>query len=136
MNEHNSTRTRLFRRSLLAIACSAAAAPAFSQTAAVAAPAASAASAPAASAPAAPEAAQQVVVSGSRIKHDTFSSAAPLQIIKSEDSALAGITTVAGILQSTAVTGGQLSFSVLAHSAGIYVLDGPGKIGADGAFLR
>jgi glycosidase len=34
------------------------------------------------------------------------------------------------------VTGGQLSFSVLAHSAGIYVLDGPGKIGADGAFLR
>jgi len=34
------------------------------------------------------------------------------------------------------VTGGQLSFTVLAHSAGIYVLDGPGKLGADGAFLR
>jgi glycosidase len=34
------------------------------------------------------------------------------------------------------VTGGQLSFSVRGHSAGIYVLDGPGKLGVDGAFLR
>ncbi|WP_428263254.1 alpha-amylase family glycosyl hydrolase [Haliangium sp.] len=34
------------------------------------------------------------------------------------------------------VSGGTLSFSVRAHSAGIYVLDGPGKIGQDGAFLR
>jgi len=34
------------------------------------------------------------------------------------------------------VTGGQLSFTVRANSAGIYVLDGPGKIGTDGAFLR
>jgi hypothetical protein len=34
------------------------------------------------------------------------------------------------------VTAGQLSFTVRAYSAGIYVLDGPGKIGTDGAFLR
>ncbi len=34
------------------------------------------------------------------------------------------------------VTGGQLAFTVRGHSAGIYVLDGPGKIGVDGAFLR
>lgn len=34
------------------------------------------------------------------------------------------------------VANGALSFTVRAHSAGIYVLDGPGKIGADGAFLR
>ena len=33
-------------------------------------------------------------------------------------------------------SGGTLSFSVQAHSAGIYVLDGPGKIGQSGAFLR
>ena len=31
---------------------------------------------------------------------------------------------------------GHLSFHVQGNSAGIYVLDGPGKIGADGAYLR
>jgi len=121
MNEHISTRARVFRRSLLAMACTWAAAPAFSQTAPAAAPAASAASAPAAAATEAPESAQQVVVSGSRIKHDTFSSPAPVQIIKSEDSALAGITTVGGILQSTAVTGGQGQIN---NAFGGYVTDG------------
>jgi glycosidase len=35
-----------------------------------------------------------------------------------------------------AVTAGTLSFTVKAWSAGIYVLDGPGKIGVDGDFLR
>ncbi|GAB6051368.1 hypothetical protein JCM17960_01880 [Magnetospira thiophila] len=33
-------------------------------------------------------------------------------------------------------SGGQLGFHVAANSAGIYVLDGPGKIGADGPYLR
>ena len=31
---------------------------------------------------------------------------------------------------------GQLSFRVRANSAGVYVLNGPGKIGVDGAYLR
>jgi hypothetical protein len=31
---------------------------------------------------------------------------------------------------------GRLSFHVKANSAGIYVLDGPGKIGEDGVYLR
>jgi hypothetical protein len=34
------------------------------------------------------------------------------------------------------VTGGALSFTVLARSAVIYVLNGPGKSGADGTYLR
>jgi hypothetical protein len=34
------------------------------------------------------------------------------------------------------VSGGNLSFRVRGNSAGIYVLDGPGKIGTDGAYLR
>ena len=34
------------------------------------------------------------------------------------------------------VTNGELSFLVKPNSAGIYVLNGPGKIGEDGAFLR
>jgi glycosidase len=54
--------------------------------------------------------------------------------------------TVSGVRNGTyrdAVTGsviqvvnGTLSFTVKGRSAGIYVLNGPGKIGADGAFLR
>jgi hypothetical protein len=32
--------------------------------------------------------------------------------------------------------GGNLSFHVQGNSAGIYVLDGPGKIGDDGVYLR
>jgi hypothetical protein len=32
--------------------------------------------------------------------------------------------------------GGQIGFPVRANSAGIYVLDGPGKIGEDGPYLR
>jgi hypothetical protein len=35
-----------------------------------------------------------------------------------------------------AVSNGTLSFAVNGSSAGIYVLDGPGKIGSDGDFLR
>jgi hypothetical protein len=34
------------------------------------------------------------------------------------------------------VADGCLSFRVTANSAGIYVLDGPGKIGEDGLYLR
>jgi glycosidase len=34
------------------------------------------------------------------------------------------------------MSGGHLAFDVKANSAGIWVLDGPGRIGADGPFLR
>lgn len=34
------------------------------------------------------------------------------------------------------VNSGSMSFSVAAFSAGIYILDGPGKIGEDGAYLK
>ncbi len=112
MTVQNLTGTRLFRRSLMAIACAAAAGPVFSQTAAPAA---------AASTPAETQSVQSVVVSGSRIKHDSFSSAAPVQVIRSDDAALAGLTTISQILQSTAVTGGQGQIN---NAYGGYVTDG------------
>jgi len=34
------------------------------------------------------------------------------------------------------VSGSGITFHVKGNFAGIYVLDGPGKIGADGVFLR
>ena len=38
--------------------------------------------------------------------------------------------------RSVEVTDGSLAFQVNANSAGIYVLNGPGKIGVDGLYLR
>lgn len=48
-----------------------------------------------------------VLTSGSRIKRDNFSSAAPLQVLTTEDAALAGYSSTTQLLQGTAVTGGQ-----------------------------
>lgn len=50
---------------------------------------------------------ETVVVSGSRIKRDNFSTVAPVQIIRNDDATLAGFTSTAQVLQSTSVTGGQ-----------------------------
>jgi iron complex outermembrane receptor protein len=62
-----------------------------------------------------------VVVSGSRIKRDAFSSAAPIQVIKNEDAALAGFTSTAQVLQSTTVTSGQGQIN---NAFGGFVTDG------------
>jgi iron complex outermembrane receptor protein len=64
---------------------------------------------------------QEVVVSGSRIKRDSFSSAAPVTIIRNEDAVSAGFTSTAQVLQSTAVTGGQGQIN---NAYGGFVTDG------------
>ncbi|MBV8037503.1 TonB-dependent receptor, partial [Roseateles sp.] len=61
------------------------------------------------------------MTSGSRIKRDAFSSPAPIQVIKNEDAALAGFTSTAQVLQSTAVTGGAGQIN---NAFGGYVTDG------------
>ena len=50
---------------------------------------------------------ETVVVSGSRIKRDTFSTPSPVQIIRADDTVQAGFTSTTQVLQGTAVTGGQ-----------------------------
>lgn len=67
------------------------------------------------------QAAEEVVVTGSRIKRDTFTSTSPLQILRNEDAALAGFTSTAEILQGTAVTGGQGQIN---NAYGGFVTDG------------
>jgi iron complex outermembrane receptor protein len=64
---------------------------------------------------------QEVVISGSRIKRDTFTSTAPLQILRNDDAALAGFTSTAEVLQGTAVTGGQGQIN---NAYGGFVVDG------------
>ena len=64
---------------------------------------------------------EEIVISGSRIKRDTFSSVAPLQIIRNDDSAIAGFTSTAEVLQGTSVTGGQGQIN---NAYGGFVTDG------------
>lgn len=71
--------------------------------------------------PKAEEAAEQIVVSGSRIKRDNYSTTAPLQIIRNEDSAVAGFTSTAEVLQGTSVTGGTGQIN---NAYGGFVTDG------------
>ena len=75
---------------------------------------------PAPATTATPEA-QEVVISGSRIKRDTYTSTAPLQIIRNEDSTLAGFSSTAEVMQGTAVTGGS---SQINNAYGGFVTDG------------
>ncbi len=71
--------------------------------------------------PAEPPKLESVVVSGSRIKRDNFSTSAPVTIIRNEDAALAGFTSTAQVLQSTSVTGGQGQIN---NAYGGFVTDG------------
>ena len=87
MNTQNSTRARVFRRSLLAMACAAAAAPAFAQTAAAPGAAASA-----------PEAPQRVEITGSRIKQIDVETASPVQTLSREAIRKSGATSVQEVL--------------------------------------
>lgn len=50
---------------------------------------------------------EQIVVTGSRIRRDEFTSSAPIQIITTDKSALAGLINSAEILQNSAVATGQ-----------------------------
>ena len=50
---------------------------------------------------------EEVVVTGSRIRRDEFTSTSPISVITSETSALAGLLDVGEILQSSTVASGQ-----------------------------
>ena len=50
---------------------------------------------------------EEVVVTGSRIRRDAFTSASPITVITSETSALAGLLDTADILQNSTVATGQ-----------------------------
>jgi iron complex outermembrane receptor protein len=93
MNAQNSTHARLFRRSLMAVACAAAAAPSLAQTAAAPAGAASA-----------PDASQRVEITGSRIKQIDIETASPVQVLKRDDIRKTGATSVQELLNTLTAT--------------------------------
>ena len=72
--------------------------------------------------------AEEIVVTGSRIKRDTYSSIAPLQIITGQMSREAGLIDPATILQESTAGGGQqidLTFN------GFVLDNGPGSTTID-----
>ncbi len=62
-----------------------------------------------------------IVVVGSRIRRDTYSSPSPIQVITREETTLAGYNSTTEALQGTAVTGGA---SQINNAYGGYVTDG------------
>lgn len=66
---------------------------------------------------------EEIVVTGSRIRRDAFTAALPVTVITSEGAALAGLTSTADILQSSALASGtQIDNSF----GGFVVSGGPG----------
>ncbi len=118
MNTQNSTRARVFRRSLMAVACAAAAAPAFAQDAA--APSRGASS---------PEQTQRVEITGTRIKQIDVETASPVQVVRKEDIIHSGATTVRELLDSLSATSTSGTLSDIGGSNSF-------APGASGASLR
>ena len=64
---------------------------------------------------------EKVTVTGSRIARDTYSSTSPIQVITREETTLAGFSSAADALQSTAVTAGGAQIN---NAYGGFVTDG------------
>lgn len=62
-----------------------------------------------------------VTVVGSRLRHDTFNSPSPVQMIDREESTLAGLSTTTELLQGTGVTNGSAQIN---NAFGGFVTDG------------
>ncbi|HEX8569510.1 MAG TPA: TonB-dependent receptor [Caulobacteraceae bacterium] len=71
-----------------------------------------------------PAAVEGVVVTGSRIRRNEFTSAAPITVITNEQAELEGIASAAEMLQESSVTGG--AFQVNNQLTGFVATGGPG----------
>lgn len=75
---------------------------------------------------------EEVVVTGSRIHQDKYSSSAPVDVISPEEQVARGITDIASALQTATVASG--SPQVTAASSSIFVQDG--GVGSETLSLR
>ena len=73
--------------------------------------------------PAAPVVSEEVIVTGSRIRRDSFTSSMPLTVITQEGAALAGMSNTSEILQSSALASGAQIDNTF---GGFVVSGGPG----------
>jgi len=85
------------------------------------------------------EAVEQIVITGSRIKRDAFSSTTPLQVLDAEEATRLGVTTVSELLQrSTTSSGKQIDFSINTNAGNSNATEAPptGGIGSSNIDLR
>lgn len=68
---------------------------------------------------------EEVVVTGSRIRRDTFSSAAPMDVVLTETASARGINDVATMLQTTTVAAGSPQVTAAISGAGANSLGNP-----------
>ncbi len=64
---------------------------------------------------------EQIIITGSRIRHDQFTSDSPIQVITKDQSVLAGLATTTETLQGSTVSGGSNQIN---NYFGGYVTDG------------
>lgn len=67
------------------------------------------------------EADEEIVVTGSRIRRDEFTSTAPIQVITSESATLEGLIDAGDILQGASIASGSVQFN---NRFGGYVIEG------------
>ena len=82
---------------------------------------------------------EQVLVTGSRIRRDTFSSAAPMQVITTGDAMSLGITSITDMLQQTTIANGrQIDASINTNSGNSNASEAPpaGGVGSANIDLR
>lgn len=75
--------------------------------------------------------ADRIVVTGSRIARDTYSSVSPLQVVDGEVSRDLGLVDAADLLRQTTVVQGQQITTGVSTSAGLLTDNGPGSANAD-----
>ncbi|MEM9401292.1 MAG: TonB-dependent receptor [Pseudomonadota bacterium] len=73
------------------------------------------------------EATEEIVVTGSRVARDTFSSISPLQVIDGETSRDLGLVDTADLLRQTTVVQGNQITTGVSTSAGLLTDNGPGS---------
>jgi iron complex outermembrane receptor protein len=88
--------------------------------------------------PSAEEAVEEVIVLGSRIRRDTFSSAAPIDVVLTESAPARGITDLATLLQTTTVAMGSPQMTSAISAAGSVDGSAPAKggLGTNSLSLR
>src|SRR5215813_6235940 len=64
---------------------------------------------------------ERVVITGSRIRRDEFTSTAPIQVITAEESTLEGLVDTAEILQGSSIAEGSTQFN---NTFGNFVIEG------------
>jgi outer membrane cobalamin receptor len=67
---------------------------------------------------------EEIVVTGSRIRKDTFTSAAPMDVVLAESAQARGITDVATLLQTTTVAAGSPQVTAAQSAAGPVSVNG------------